>query len=75
MSPFTSALWETLATLRRLVFSGEDGVDQVPDRLLLLRNRENSWKPLTPKFGWVPLISATLSERSYLSVTAEVFQP
>lgn len=51
MSPFNSATWKSLATLRRLVCSGEDGIDQVPDRLLLMRSREDSWKPLTPKLG------------------------
>lgn len=30
---------ESLATLGRLVFNGEDGIDHVPDMLLLMRSR------------------------------------
>lgn len=57
-----SSPWTSWATLRRLVFSNEGGIDHVPARLLLLRIRNNSWNPLNPRLGMASAASATLPE-------------
>ena len=63
---------ESLATLGRLVFNGEDGIDHVPDRLLLMRSRNSSWNPLSLKLGKASVTSATFLRVSFYEVTLEI---
>ena len=63
---------ESLATLGRLVINGEDGLDHVPDRLLLTRSRNCSWNPLNPQLAKHPSHQPPFQRVSYSEVRLEV---
>lgn len=58
MCPSVPATQMSLATWRRSVLSGRDGLDYVPGRLQLLRIQNNSWNLLNPLLGVASLIPA-----------------